>query len=118
MTRSEELRCCLRTLKANLPQYPILAWGMSAELSAVIHIFLVYVFTRSKNWYKLDSATGEKFPPPKRNTMKRPTGPMARRLTTNQEIAGSIPALVKIFGRSGFLFGCLMQVAGFCLAIQ
>ena len=27
-----------------------------------------------------------------------PAGPMARRLTTNQEIAGSIPASVRIFG--------------------
>ena len=36
-----------------------------------------------------------------------PAGPMARRLTTNQEIAGSIPASVKFFGfRAFFLPRC------------
>ncbi|KAJ9489013.1 hypothetical protein VN97_g4257 [Penicillium thymicola] len=36
-----------------------------------------------------------------------PAGPMARRLTTNQEIAGSIPASVNLFAfLAFFLFYC------------
>jgi hypothetical protein len=35
-----------------------------------------------------------------RSNITRPHGPMARRLTTNQEIAGSIPAVVT----SSYLF--------------
>ncbi|KAJ5822671.1 hypothetical protein N7447_005011 [Penicillium robsamsonii] len=40
----------------------------------------------------------------------RPAGPMARRLTTNQEIAGSIPASVNLFVSQAFYLFALLSM--------